>query len=139
MEQQTDQFAAARAFIEGDAYAKSLGIKFGDIAPGRARATMTVRPDMINALGNCHGGAIFSLADTVFAVISKSRGQVAVAQFCSVGFLRPAAVGDELDAEGIESVACGQRGIYDVTVSCRGEVIAAFRGHARIVASNNTT
>jgi phenylacetic acid degradation protein PaaD len=135
MPEQSDDhaFAAARAFIGRDAYAKSLGIIFGEIALGRARATMVVRPDMVNAHGSCHGGAIFSLADSVFAVVCNSRGQVAVAQFCSVGFLRPAAVGDELEAEGVESVASGQRGIYDITVSCRGEVVAAFRGHARIV------
>lgn len=127
--------AAARAFIDRDRYAKSLGIAFDAIAPGRARAVMTVRDDMVNALGSCHGGAIFALADSVFAVVCNSRGQVAVAQFCSIGYLRPAAVGDELQADGTETIAAGQRGIYDITVTCRGEVIAAFRGHARMVGS----
>ncbi len=121
------------AFLESDRCSQSLGIKFAEIGPGRATATMIVRQDMLNGHGTCHGGIIFTLADTVFAVASNSRGQRAVAQFCSIAYLRPASAGEELRAVGAETILSGQRGIYDIAVSCDDEVIAAFRGHARAV------
>jgi phenylacetic acid degradation protein PaaD len=124
---------SAPEFLHNDYCAEALGIRFAESAPGRATATMTVRPDMLNGHGSCHGGIIFTLADSVFALASNSRGRRAVAQFCSIAYLRPAAMGEELKAVGLESILSGQRGIYDITV-CRGdEVIAAFRGHARAV------
>lgn len=121
------------AFVERDLCAKALGIDIGEIGPGRASATMVVRADMVNGHGTCHGGIIFTLADTVFAVASNARGRLAVAQFCSIAYLRPAAIGDQLRAVGTEAILSGQRGIYDITVSCGDEVVAAFRGHARAV------
>lgn len=121
------------AFVERDRCAKTLGIEFGEIGPAHASARMVVREDMINALGTCHGGIIFTLADIVFAAASNARGRPAVAQFCSIAFLRPAAIGDELTAVGAATMVAGQRGIYDITVSCGDEVVAAFRGHARAV------
>ena len=125
--------AFANAFLKNDHYAKILDIEVAEIGPGRATATMTVRQDMLNGHGTCHGGAIFGLADTIFAIASNSRGHRAVAQFCSIAYLRPANLGEELKAVGAESILAGQRGIYDITVSCGDEVIAAFRGHARAV------
>jgi phenylacetic acid degradation protein PaaD len=120
-------------FVERDSYAKALGISFTEIDKGRASATMLVRPDMVNAHGTCHGGIIFSLADAVFAVACNARGRPAVAQFCSIAYLRPASLGDKLSAVGKETILAGQRGIYDITVACGDAVVAAFRGHARAV------
>jgi acyl-CoA thioesterase len=125
--------AGLRAFLERDQYVKLLGIKFAHIEPGRASATMVVREDMVNAHGTCHGGAIFSLADAAFAAISNFKGWPAVAQFCSVAYLRPAKIGDELKAVGQETAVAGQRGVYDINVMCGSELIAAFRGHARLI------
>jgi len=125
--------SVVRAFLERDAYAELLGIKFVEVTAGRARATMVVRPDMANGLGLCHGGAIFSLADTAFGAASNSRGKPSIAQFCSIAYLRPAKVGDELTAVGEETAASGQRGIYDINVRCGDQLIAAFRGHVRVI------
>lgn len=121
------------AFIARDLCAKSLGIQFDEVGPGRASARMVVRPDMANAHGGCHGGVIFTLADVVFAVACNARSRPAVAQFCSIAFMRSAAIGDELRAVGHETVRSGQRGVYDITVSRGDVVVAAFRGHARAV------
>jgi acyl-CoA thioesterase len=118
------------AFVARDLYAKSLGIRFEEIGLERTTATMVVRPDMVNAHGTCHGGAIYALADAVFAVACNAGGP-AVAQFCSIAYLRPAAIGDELKAVGSETICSDQRGIYDIAVSCGDTVIAAFRGHSR--------
>ncbi len=128
-----DHAAALGAFLERDQYARLLGIRFVDVGAGRASATMIVRPDMVNGHGLCHGGAIFSLADAVFGAASNSQGRKALAQFCTIAFLRPASEGDELTAVGQETAASGLRGIFDINVSCRDELIAAFRGHVRVI------
>jgi acyl-CoA thioesterase len=125
--------AFVKAFLEGDQCLQSLGIDFTEIGPGRATATMIVRKDMLNGHGTCHGGIIFTLADAIFAIASNSRARRAVAQFCSIAYLRPVKLGEELKAVGAETTLSGQRGIYDITVSCGDEVVAAFRGHARAV------
>jgi phenylacetic acid degradation protein PaaD len=127
------------SFIEKDLCAKSLGIRFEPTAPGRTCARMVVRPDMVNAHGTCHGGMIFALADAVFAVACNSRGRRAVAQFCSIAYMRAARVGDELTAVGVETVQAGQRGVCDITISCGDAVVAAFRGHSRSVEASAAT
>ena len=130
--------AIANSFLQNDHCAQSLGISFTEIGPGRATATMIVRKDMLNGHGTCHGGMIFALADAIFAIASNSRGQRAVAQFCSIAYLRPANLGETLKAVGAETMLAGQRGIYDITVSCGDDVVAAFRGHARAVGERNS-
>jgi acyl-CoA thioesterase len=132
-EEHEDHTAALAAFMQRDQYAKLLGIRFVDIGAGRASATMIVRPDMVNGHGLCHGGAIFSFADAVFGAASNSRGRMALAQFCTIAFLRPAKEGDALTAVGQETAASSQRGVFDINVSCGDELIAAFRGHVRVV------
>ena len=50
-----------------DNAAKALGMRVAAIAPGQATVTMTVRADMANGFGICHGGLVATLADTAFA------------------------------------------------------------------------
>lgn len=98
-------------------------------APGRAVMRMKVRPAMLNGHRICHGGLIFTLADSTFAFACNSHNKVTVAAGCSIEFLKPAHEGDVLTCEGVEQVLQGRHGIYDMKVSNqRGEVIAMFRG-----------
>ena len=97
--------------------------------PGRAVMRMQVRPPMLNGHRICHGGLIFTLADSTFAYACNSRNKVTVAAGCSIEFLRPAHLDDVLTCEGLEQVLQGRHGIYDMTVrNQRGEVVAVFRG-----------
>ena len=97
--------------------------------PGRAMLRMTVRAEQLNGHAICHGGFIFTLADSTFAFACNSRNAVSVAAGCSIEFLRPARLGDILTCEGVEQVLQGRHGIYDMRVSNqRGEVVALFRG-----------
>lgn len=97
--------------------------------PGRAVMRMTVREPMLNGHEICHGGLIFTLADSTFAFACNSYNKVAVAAGCSIEFLRPAHLGDVLTCEGVEQTLQGRHGIYDMRVSNqRGEVVAMFRG-----------
>ena len=98
-------------------------------APGRAVMRMKVRAAMLNGHKICHGGLIFTLADSTFAFACNSHNKVTVAAGCSIEFLKPAHEGDVLTCEGVEQVLQGRHGIYDMKVSNqRGEVVAMFRG-----------
>ena len=91
--------------------------------------TMAVRSDMVNGHHICHGGMIFSLADTAFAYACNSRNRSTVASACHIDFLAPAHLGDSLVAEAVERSQSGRTGVYDVTVStAAGKTVALFRG-----------
>ena len=97
--------------------------------PGRAVMRMAVREQMLNGHQICHGGFIFTLADSTFAFACNSRNVATVASGASIEFLRPAQLGDVLSCEGVEQLLQGRHGIYDMKVSNqRGEVVAVFRG-----------
>jgi acyl-CoA thioesterase len=97
--------------------------------PGRALMRMTVRQEMLNGHQICHGGFIFTLADSTFAFACNSHNKVTVAAGCSIEFLKPGQLGDVLTCEGVEQVLQGRHGIYDMKVSNqRGELVAMFRG-----------
>ena len=97
--------------------------------PGRARLRMVVREPMLNGHKICHGGFIFTLADSTFAYACNSHNKVTVAAGCSIEFLKPGKLGDVLTCEGVERVLQGRHGIYDMKVTNqRGEVVAMFRG-----------
>ncbi|MBI3531879.1 MAG: phenylacetic acid degradation protein PaaD [Curvibacter sp. PD_MW3] len=116
-------FAADRASRE------FMQMELLSCAPGRAVMRMTVRKDMLNGHEICHGGLIFTLADSTFAFACNSYNKVAVAAGCSIEFLKPAQLDDVLTCEGVEQTLQGRHGIYDMRVSNqRGEVIAMFRG-----------
>jgi acyl-CoA thioesterase len=97
--------------------------------PGRAVMRMRVRAPMLNGHQICHGGLIFTLADSTFAFACNSHNKVTVAAGCSIEFLKPAHLDDVLTCEGVEQLLQGRHGIYDMKVSNqRGEVVAMFRG-----------
>ncbi len=104
-------------------------------APGQACMRMTVRAEMVNGHGTCHGGFIFTLADSAFAYACNSHNKAAVAAGCSIEYLRPAHPGDVLTCSGQEQALQGRHGIYDMRVeNQRGEVVAMFRGKSTQIA-----
>lgn len=121
--------AAAHAMWQRDHAAKALGIRIETVKPGASRLTMLVRQDMVNGHAICHGGLIFTLADTAFAYACNSYNINAVASACNIDFLAPAHLGDSLIAEAVERSQSGRTGVYDITVSnAAGKTIALFRG-----------
>lgn len=116
-------FAADRASRE------TMGMELVECAPGRAVMRMRVQPLHLNGHRICHGGFIFTLADSTFAFACNSYNKNAVAAGCSIEFLKPAHEGDVLTCEGVEQVLSGRHGIYDMTVrNQHGQVVALFRG-----------
>lgn len=128
---QTLAEAVGQAMYDGDAASQSLGMTLDRIAPGRARMSMAVRPDMLNGHGTCHGGFIFALADSAFAFACNARNQSTVGSGCTIDYLAPARRGDVLSAEAVERSLSGRTGVYDVTVIDQdGRTVALFRGRS---------
>ena len=124
--------ACAEAMWQDDRASRGLGMEIVAIAPGQARLAMTVGAEMVNGHGICHGGFIFLLADSAFAFACNSENEKAVAQHCTITFLRPARLGDRLHAEAAKRGEAGRSGIYDITVRGADDtVIAEFRGQSR--------
>lgn len=107
----------------------TMGMQLLECAPGRAQLRMQVKSLHLNGHQICHGGFIFTLADTTFAFACNSHKKVAVAAGCSIEFLKPGHLGDVLTCIGLEQALTGRHGIYDMQVTNQhGEVIAMFRG-----------
>lgn len=121
----------AEAMWAKDDAAQALGITVEVDAPGAVRATMQVRADMINGHDVCHGGYLFTLADTAFAFACNGYGKVTVAAGGSIDFLRPVKAGDRLTAAARERYRGPRTGVYDVLVTNQaGETVALFRGRS---------
>lgn len=123
--------ASAQALFANDHASRNLGMKIEEVRPGCARLCMTVRADMANGHGMCHGGIVFALADSAFAVACNTYNEVTVAAAASIDFLAPARVHDQLTAEARELWRSKRSGIYEITVTNqRGEPLALFRGRS---------
>jgi acyl-CoA thioesterase len=126
--------ACAKAQLESDPCVRAAGMVMEEIASGHAVFSITVTQDMVNAHGICHGGLIFTLADTAFAYACNSHNQRAVAAACEITYLNSAKLGDVLVATAVERAHLERIGITDVAVTLRdGTLIAEFRGHSRTV------
>ena len=121
----------AATMLEADAASRRLGISVEVTRAGQAEARVEVTADMINGFDVCHGGYIFTLADTAFAFACNAYDDLTVAGGASIDFLRPARVGDRLVAVATERYRGGRSGVYEVTVSNQnGEEIAVFTGRS---------
>ncbi|MDD2880743.1 MAG: hydroxyphenylacetyl-CoA thioesterase PaaI [Rhodoferax sp.] len=121
--------AVTQAMWSRDRATQGLGMQMLSVKPGYALMAMPVRGDMVNGHGICHGGFMFTLADSAFAFACNSYNQNTVASSCNIDFLAPAREGDVLEAEAVERSLSGRTGVYDITVRTRsGKTVALFRG-----------
>jgi acyl-CoA thioesterase len=121
----------ANTLYELDQASQALGIRIVHVGPGYARLSMSVRPDMVNGHRICHGGMVFTLADSAFAFACNSYNENTVAAAASIDFLAPSHQGDELTATATEVWRSRRNGIYEVTVTNQaGTRIALFRGRS---------
>ena len=127
--------AVAEAMWSRDRAAQALGMRIDSVAPGRATLSMPVRSDMVNGHHICHGGLIFSLADTAFAYACNAYNLNTVASGCNIDFVAPGKEGDTLQATAVERSRSGRTGVYDVTVrDSAGKDLALFRGKSYRIA-----
>ena len=125
--------SAAHDMFDRDLASQGLGIELVDAGEGQATVRMRVTDAMVNGHAVAHGGFVFLLADTAFACACNSHGPVTVAAGADISFVRPARSGDLLSAFAKERVTSGRSGIYDVTVTRDGDVVAEFRGRSRVI------
>lgn len=126
--------ACADAMWADDSASRDLGMQIISVEPGHAVLAMAVTDRMVNGHDLCHGGFIFTLADSAFAFACNTYNQRTVAQHCTITFINSARLGDRLVARAVERQRVGRSGIYDVTVTRdEGFVIAEFRGHSRTI------
>lgn len=117
--------------LQADQASAALGMVLEVDEPGLAVVSMTVREDMTNGFAITHGGLVFTLADTAFAVACNEDDRVTVAQGADVSFLKSTGVGDVLTATARRRVLRGRNGVYDITVTDQeGDVVAEVRGRA---------
>lgn len=129
--------ATAAAMYENDACSRALGLEIMEVRAGYARLRIAVRDDFLNGHQICHGGLIFTLADSTFAFACNSYNLNTVASGCSIEFLRPVHGGDVLTAEAVEQTLSGRTGIYDIRVTNRaGDTVAMFRGKSAQIKGN---
>jgi acyl-CoA thioesterase len=125
---------SAEAMWARDDASKWLGASLDEVGPGSARLSFTVEKRHTNGHDICHGGYIFTLADSAFAFACNSYNRIAVAQHNVITYVAPGRVGDRLKAEAREVTRFGRSGIYDVRVTDQsGKLIAEFRGVSRDV------
>ncbi len=117
-----------------DRAARGLGIVMEEAGQGHARMTMTVREDMLNSHGTCHGGFLFALADTAFAYACNSHNRATVAASCTITYLKPVPSGTRLTAICERQALNGRSGVYDTRIlDDQGGIVALFRGNSREV------
>ncbi|PCE14461.1 aromatic compound degradation protein PaaI [Microbacterium sp. SZ1] len=121
-----------RAMMQRDRASASLGLVVERDDPGHAVVSMPVRDDMTNGFRITHGGFVFALADTAFAIACNEDDRVTVAAGADIAFLKPTTAGQTLTATAVRRARSGRSGIYDVTVVDEiGDVVAEFRGRSR--------
>ncbi|NVK44474.1 MAG: hydroxyphenylacetyl-CoA thioesterase PaaI [Oceanospirillaceae bacterium] len=126
--------ACAEAMFAKDTATQELEMQVVAIAPGRASITMPVSKRMIQGHDSCHGGYIFTLADSAFAFACNTYNAVTVGAGCTIDYLAPAKLGDRLTAHAVECSRSGRTGVYDVAVENQhGTTVALFRGRSHQV------
>jgi acyl-CoA thioesterase len=124
--------AVAEAMYARDNVARGLGIEIEVVRPDYARMRMTVREDMLNSHRICHGGVIFTFADSAFAYACNAENRATVATTCAISYASAAQLAEELTAIAEERVRQSRTGVYDITVTAAGDgrIVAVFRGNS---------
>ena len=127
-----------RPMMQRDQASAALGMVVEVDEPGRSVVSMRVREDMTNGFAITHGGLVFALADTAFAIACNEDERVTVAAGADITFLKATRAGQTLTAEAVRRTVSGRTGLYDVTVTDEtGDVVAEFRG--RSLTTDRTT
>lgn len=129
LDQQELAETIGRWMEQQDRFARLLGIKLQQVAPGYCQVALEVSSDMLNAVGITHGGVTFALADFAFAVASNSHGKAAVAITAQINYPSTSRAGERLVAEAREANKSGRTGLYNIEVrNAESKLVALFTG-----------
>lgn len=133
----TDQSIAeqcAKKMLSEDEASKNLGVVIEKVSPGHATISIQITNLMLNGHKTCHGGIMFTLADSAFSIACNNYNKTAVAASADISFVSPAFAGDKLTATATEQFKAGRNGIYDVVVTNQdNQTVALFRGKSRVI------
>ena len=116
------------SMMAADAFSRSMGMEVVDVHPRTATVRMTVRDDMRNGFGVCHGAVPFALADSALAFASNTHGNITVSIENSISYPRPIMPGDMLTATAEQESETNRLAFFRVTVTRGDEIVALFRG-----------
>jgi len=120
---------AVRRISSNDRFARMAGVEIIEVRPGYAKVTMKVEDKHLNSVDITHGGAIFTVADTAFALASNAHGTVALALNMSINFLKATGVGSTLTAVAAEDNLTNRTGLYRITVNDEtGDLVSVAEG-----------
>ncbi|MDQ1111026.1 acyl-CoA thioesterase [Microbacterium testaceum] len=120
-----------RPMMQRDQASAMLGMVVEHDAPGESRVSMTVRDDMLNGFAITHGGLVFTLADTAFAIACNEDERVTVAGGADITFLKSTTSGQTLTATAARRARSGRTGLYDIRVTDEsGDLVAEVRGRS---------
>jgi acyl-CoA thioesterase len=111
-----------------DPFMRALGFTGGITAPGEARLAAVVKPEHLNNWGSAHGGFLFALADSAFALAANSHEQLAVSLAAHIEHMKPCQAGDTLTADAREINLTRRTGVYQVEIRKDEVLIALFTG-----------
>ena len=112
-----------------DEFSRWLGVDVLQLRPAFCVCRMLVRPEMLNGHDICHGGFIFTLADSAFAFACNTQGRIAMSIENSISYPASVHAGDLLTAVAEEEGATNRLGFFRVQVTNqRDETVALFRG-----------
>ena len=115
--------------VENDEFSRWLGLEVTHVAPNEATVRMTVRPEMVNGFGVCHGGIAFSLADSALAFASNTHGRVTMSIENSIRYPASIVPGNVLTARAVEESSTRRLAFFNATVTKEnGDVVGLFRG-----------
>ena len=128
-DQQANAERVVALMLTRDGFSRWLGLSVTGVAPAQATCTLTVRPEMLNGFGVCHGGVTFALADSAFAFASNTQGNVAMSIDNQISYPAPAREGDVLTAIAREESGTDRLAFYRVEVTTQaGTIVAIFKG-----------
>ena len=129
MDPRTQAADRVRRLAARDPFVVGLGIRCVDAGPGRAAVAMTIGGAHLNFNGTCHGGVIFSLADTAFGLASNSHGMIAAGIDAHITYHVAAQAGDTLTATALEVSRTRRIAVYRVDVTrTDGALVSSFTG-----------
>jgi acyl-CoA thioesterase len=121
----------ARSMLAADRSLEGLGIQVLRASEGRATAVLRVTPEMANGHGIAHGGLVFALADTAFAMAANTFDAGIATAEASISYISPARISEELVASAEVTFHEGRRMIVDVVVRAGERTVAIYRGTGR--------
>ena len=123
--------AALKEKVDSQGISRFFDTELEELGPGKAKVSMTCKPEMGNILGMVHGTALFALIDEAFQAAVNGHGTVAVALNMNLTFHAAPSMGERLTATTRELSAGRRTATYFIEVSdSKGSLVASCQALA---------